>query len=1110
MISFSRVRSKDLVFSIISVLVLLTLLSSCGTSGDDGTGPPPPASTDGWTWMSGSCFEGRAGLYGTKGVASTQNAPGGRYDAASWLDPTGVFWLFGGRAIGTQADNPGFYNDLWKYDPAANAWTWVSGDTAGSQWGIYGTKGVASPDNVPGSRSAAASWSDDNGGLWLFGGWGPDAEGHWGHLNDLWRFDTVTRNWTWVSGSDTYLQRGVYGTKGVAAPENVPGGRAPAVTWIDSNGKLWLLGGVGYDSLGEGTGGLNDLWSFDPRTLEWKWVSGDVFSGQPASYGAKGVTLPSNDPGGIGGAVGWIDPDDNLWLFGGAGMIGNGLNALWKFDTTSLQWTWVSGSDFPDQMGRYGTKGVASASNAPGARFGALAWPGARGEFWLFGGNGYSDTDRGRLNDLWRFDPASLEWTWMGGSSTLDQVGLYGAKGVASLSNLPGGRSGSVVWKNAARGELWLFGGSGRDRSGDDGMLNDLWRYSGVGPAIPPSTAVRVTLAPGAASVDRMESVQFHAMVHNSPNDAVAWNLSGTGCGGDACGTLSDSGLYTAPESVPDPPTVTITATSVADPSKSASATVTILDAPVVVTLRPGLADVYVGESVLFRASVEHTADHDVTWALSGAGCNGAGCGTLSDAGLFTAPESVPNPALVMVTATSVADPSKSASATITVLEAVSDQWAWVSGSSTENEGTVYGERGVADPSNVPGGREEAASWTDPSGRLWLFGGSSDVVAYQGYYSDLWMYDPATREWTWLAGSHLVNRAGSYGTVGVPDPANMPGARIHAVTWTGPGGDLWLFGGFGYGIGGTTAGELNDLWRYDLVTGEWTWISGNATVDGRGFYGTKGIADPANTPGARQEAVSWAHTTGSLWLFGGQGYDSERQLGWLNDLWKYNIATNEWTWVSGSDLRHPAGYYGTKGEPGPENVPGGRLSAVAWLDSQGCLWLFGGTGHDSANDSGRLNDLWRYDPISRQWTWMSGSDIRQQMGVYGTRGIADPLNVPGGRYEAVSWRDNEDQLWLFGGLGLDAFIPGDRKLNDLWLFDPATLEWTWVSGSSSGDQGGTYGIRGVANAANTPGARTGAVSWVDLQGDLWLFGGTGLAEFGHPGMLNDLWKYYRQ
>jgi N-acetylneuraminic acid mutarotase len=1027
----------------------------------------------------------------------------------SWVDARGNFWLFGGDSLAAPGHYSGSTNDLWKYNPDANTWTWVSGDDSPGVAGVYGTKGVASPDNVPGAREDAASWSDAAGGLWLFGGWGPDSGGHWGELNDLWRFDTATNRWTWVSGSQDFCQAGVYGTKGIAAPENAPGGRTTSLAWIDSSGKLWLFSGFGYDSLGEMPGSFNDLWRFDPVTLQWTWVFGDDRASAGSSYGTKGLPLPSNDPGPIEKAATWIDRDDNLWLFGGEGTRGLS-NALWKFDTTSLEWTWVAGSELGNEQARYGTKGVASTSNVPGSVKDAFAWPGANGEFWVFGGYGYTATGTGLLNDLWMFDPTTLEWAWMDGSSSPGDPGFYGTLGNASLWNYPGGRFGGVSWKAGAQGELWLFGGYGFDQSGNDGELNDLWRFHSIGPATPPLTAVRVTLAPGDVSVDRTESVQFHAKVHNSPNDAVVWSLSGDGCSGGGCGTLSDSGLYIAPETVPSPAAVTVTATAVADPSKSAHATITIVDAALVVTVSPDSGGVYVGESVLFRTSVQHVNDHAVTWSLSGAGCSGASCGTVSDSGLYTAPPTVPDPPFVTVTATSVVDPSRSASATITVLEAVADEWAWISGSDMPDEGDVFGQKGIADPANVPGGREGAASWTDLSGRLWLFGGTSTAPGQQGTGNDLWMFDPATREWTWQSGSSLVDRAGSYGTMGVPDPTNVPGARAGPATWTGASGDLWLFGGSGFGIDHLTAGSLSDLWRYDIVAGEWTWISGNQGLYWHGSYGTKGIPDPANKPGARSGAVRWTDAAGSLWLFGGWGYDSAGSTGLLNDLWKFDVASSEWTWESGSDTFYQAGVYGTKGEGDQASVPGARSSAVSWLDSQGRLWLFGGTGVDSANLTGRMNDLWRYDPGSRQWTWIAGANVRDPQGVYGTRGVPAPSNGPGGRDQAVSWRGSDDKLWLFGGYGLDGAIHGDTMLNDLWCFDPGPREWTWVSGSSSGSQDGLYGVKGIADAANTPGARQEAVSWVDLHGDLWLFGGNGFGSYRAGGMLNDLWRYYRR
>ena len=55
--------------------------------------------------------------------------------------------------------------------------------------------------------------------------------------------------WTWISGSDTVYQRGVYGEKGISNTTNVPGSRSGAVGWFDSvREEFWLFGGYGYGS----------------------------------------------------------------------------------------------------------------------------------------------------------------------------------------------------------------------------------------------------------------------------------------------------------------------------------------------------------------------------------------------------------------------------------------------------------------------------------------------------------------------------------------------------------------------------------------------------------------------------------------------------------------------------------------------------------------------------------------------------------------------------------------------------------------------------------------------------------------------------------------------
>ena len=217
---------------------------------------------------------------------------------------------------------------------------------------------------------------------------------------------------------------------------------------------------------------------------------------------------------------------------------------------------------------------------------------------------------------------------------------------------------------------------------------------------------------------------------------------------------------------------------------------------------------------------------------------------------------------------------------------------------------------------------------------------------------------------------------------------------------------------------------LNDLWKYS--NGEWTWMGGSNLANQAGVYGTQGVASASNMPGARLEAATWTDALGNEWLYGGFGYDSAGTNGFLSDLWKYS--NGEWTWVSGPDLANQAAVYGTQGVASASNTPGGRYGADVWTDSQGNVWLFGGQA-----SSGLLSDLWKYS--NGEWTWVSGPDVANQVGTYGTMGTANPGNIPGARRYSAVWVDAQGNLWLFGGRGYDA-AGTEGQLNDLWKYEP--------------------------------------------------------------------------
>ena len=206
-----------------------------------------------------------------------------------------------------------------------------------------------------------------------------------------------------------------------------------------------------------------------------------------------------------------------------------------------------------------------------------------------------------------------------------------------------------------------------------------------------------------------------------------------------------------------------------------------------------------------------------------------------------------------------------------------------MSGSNTVDQAGNYGAKGTAASTNMPRARYHAVSWTDASGKFWLFGGLGYYSAgKEGEFNDLWKFDGAN--WTWVSGSSTVDQAGDYGAKGTAASTNVPGARDSGVSWTDASGNLWLFGGLGYDSTGT-ADQLNDLWKFDGTN--WTWVSGSNTVDQTGDYGAKGTAASTNIPGARYYSVCWTHASSKLWLFGGNGYDSTGNKGDLNDLWRY-------------------------------------------------------------------------------------------------------------------------------------------------------------------------------------------------------------------------------
>lgn len=218
----------------------------------------------------------------------------------------------------------------------------------------------------------------------------------------------------------------------------------------------------------------------------------------------------------------------------------------------------------------------------------------------------------------------------MSGAGTISNTGLYAAPATLTTPS-----SATVVATSVA----------------------DPTKSAGATLTIP---AVGVAVIPPNVSLNGGGSQPFTATVTNATNKTVTWSLTGLG-------TLDANGAYTAPTLVSSQQTATVKATSIADPSKLGSGVITLI--PISVSVSPSAPTVAVKSTQQFAATVAGTSNSAVTWSVSGTGCTGSTCGTITATGLYTAPDDVPTPPTVTVTAVSAVDMTKSGTATVTITD---------------------------------------------------------------------------------------------------------------------------------------------------------------------------------------------------------------------------------------------------------------------------------------------------------------------------------------------------------------------------------------------------------------------------------------------------------
>ncbi len=271
-------------------------------------------------------------------------------------------------------------------------------------------------------------------------------------------------------------------------------------------------------------------------------------------------------------------------------------------------------------------------------------------------------------------------------------------------------------------------------------------------------SGIVVQIGTRSVTIDQGGSAQFSATVGFTTNQGVTWTV----VEGSSGGSITADGLYTAPkiEGV-----FHVVATSIADITKNDQASITAR--AVSVNLKPGSANVQVGHSRSFEASIVGTADEGVTWSID----EGAAGGNIDDQGIYTAPAAT---GTFTVRARSIADPSKSGTATVRAVangfvlgpvSGVSGGWEVTATRLANGNVLVAGGRSVyGDPSRTAEVLDHASGRFDstwymnaaryghtatllPDGRVLIVGGwDYDDYAFPGDE----IYDPITRTFTSL------------------------------------------------------------------------------------------------------------------------------------------------------------------------------------------------------------------------------------------------------------------------------------------------------------------------------------------------------------------------
>ncbi len=162
-----------------------------------------------------------------------------------------------------------------------------------------------------------------------------------------------------------------------------------------------------------------------------------------------------------------------------------------------------------------------------------------------------------------------------------------------------------------------------------------------------------LSINPSSLSLVAGSTVTYQAQLNGLSTSNVTWRLE------PSIGNITSQGVYVAPAAVSSPTLVQVKATYSLNTAVTASASLQVVP-NTQITVSPSAATIAPGASATFQALVTGNTNTGVSWRISPA------VGSING-GIYTAPASVTSATNVTISATSNADPTRIASATVTI-----------------------------------------------------------------------------------------------------------------------------------------------------------------------------------------------------------------------------------------------------------------------------------------------------------------------------------------------------------------------------------------------------------------------------------------------------------